>query len=258
VVSVERVAEELRKILVARQPSVALRLLEETGLLAELVPELLEGKGVQQGGFHTHDVYGHNLAAMDNVPPEVAVRWAGMLHDIAKPATRRIEGDRLSFIGHQETGAQMARAILRRLRFANDEIERVATLVRLHMRPIQYDPESWQDGAVRRLIRDAGEALPQLLQLARADMRASRYPDVDKVDQLERRIRALDAARVRALRSPVDGRAIMERFGLPPGPAIKRAKALLEDALVEGTLSGDPDEALRFLEAHRDRWASES
>jgi poly(A) polymerase len=254
VVSVERIAEELRKLMLAPRPSVGWRLLEDSGLLNRLVPELLAGKGVEQGGFHSYDVYGHNLAAMDLMPAGVVERWAGLLHDVGKPATRREAAGKISFLGHQEEGAQMAESILRRLRFANEEAERVATLVRLHMRPIQYDPAGWQDSAVKRLIRDAGEALPQLLALARADMGASHYPGADKLDHLEARIEALDAARVRALRPPVDGNAIMARFGLPPGPAVKRAKALLEEALIDGRLEPDPEAALQLLARERERW----
>jgi len=254
VVSVERVGEELRRLLVAETPSRGIRLLEHTGLLGVLLPELLLGRGVEQGGFHTYDVYGHNLAAMDLVPARVVVRWAALLHDVGKPATRRVEGEKVTFLGHQDRGAEMAQGILHRLRFPNEEVDRVTSLVRLHMRPIQYHPERWQDGAVKRLIRDAGTALPELLDLARADMRASSYPGLDKIDHLERRIEALDAERVRALKPPVDGHAIMARFGLSPGPAVKRAKALLEDALVDGVLENDSQAALRFLEQNRERW----
>ncbi len=255
VVSVERIAEEFRKLFLALRPSLGIRLMEETGMLRDLVPELLEGKGVEQGGFHTYDVYGHSLAAMDLMPPGVVGRWAALLHDVGKPATRRVEGEKVTFLGHQEVGAEMAVTVLRRLRFANAEVEQVATLVRLHMRPIQYDPAQWQDGAVKRLIRDAGATLEELLQLARADMRASSYPGLEKIAHLEQRIEVLDAARIRALRPPLDGHAVMAHFGVPPGRAVKRAKALLEEGLLDGTIAADdPDGALRFLEQHRDRW----
>jgi poly(A) polymerase len=126
----------------------------------------------------------------------------------------------------------------------------VVALIRLHMRPIQYTPEGWEDKAVRRLVRDAGDQLDRLLALARADMRASHYPDVKKIDDLEARIRRLDAAAIAAIRSPLTGEDLMTRTGRPAGPWIKRVKLALEEAIVDGALQPDPEAAWRYLDAH--------
>jgi poly(A) polymerase len=120
------------------------------------------------------------------------------------------------------------------------------------MRPIQYDPEGWEDKAVRRLVRDAGPELPALLALARADMRASHYPNVEKIDHLEERIRKLDAAQINAITSPLTGEELMAHYRRPPGPWIKRVKSALEDAIIDGALPADKEAAWRYLEQRPD------
>jgi poly(A) polymerase len=144
----------------------------------------------------------------------------------------------------------MAASALHRLRFSGETSDAVSKLIRLHMRPIQYDPQGWEDKAVRRLVRDAGDQLDRLLNLARADMRASHYPDVKKVDDLEERIRRLDAEAIAAIQSPLTGDDLMAKTGRPAGPWIKRVKAALEDAIVDGVLAPDADAAWRYLQAH--------
>jgi poly(A) polymerase len=146
--------------------------------------------------------------------------------------------------------------MLRRLRFSNDEVAAVTRLVSLHMRPIQYDPETWSDGAVRRLVRDSGELLEPLLELARADMAASDYPPEEasrKLDDLDRRVAALDVDAVRGLGAPLDGNQLMERFDRPPGPWISRVQDALVEAVLEGEIAtGDEDAAWAYLESHSD------
>ena len=144
----------------------------------------------------------------------------------------------------------MAANALRRLRYPGDLVDSVQTLIRLHMRPIQYDPQTWEDKAVRRLIRDAGAETDRLLQLARADMRASHYPNVDKIDALQERVRSLDAAEIGAIRSPLSGEDLMKLTGRPSGPWIKRVKTALEEAVVDGTLGPDPEAARAYLKEH--------
>ncbi len=250
VVSMERIHDEICKLLLAPGVERGLRLLDETGLLVRILPELQPGKGVEQGGWHSHDVFGHGLVAAGLAPPDLVTRLAALLHDVGKPATRVVKDGKIAFIGHAERGAEMAVQRLRQLRFSGEETDAVEQLIRLHMRPIQYDPEDWEDKAVRRLVRDAGKQLDRLLALARADMQASRYPGVEKIDHLEQRIRALDATAIAAIRSPLSGEALMARTGRPPGPWIRRVKSALEDAIVDGTLASDPDAAWRYLEAH--------
>jgi len=250
VVSMERIRDEFSKLLVAPQVQRGLELLDATRLLVRIAPQLEAGKGMQQGGWHSHDVFGHSLLTASLTPPELITRLAGLLHDVGKPAVHELRDGKPTFIGHQEVGATMAASSLRQLRYPGELIDAVTKLVRLHMRPIQYDPDGWEDKAVRRLVRDAGEQLDRLLDLARADMRASHYPDVKKIDDLEARIRRLDADAIAAIRSPLSGEELMARTGRPPGPWIKRAKAALEDAIVDGALPADPQAAWRYLEAH--------
>ena len=210
VVSVERVNLELRKMLLSDRPGKAFHLMRETGVLAKLMPEVEAMAGVEQSGFHNLDVFGHTLAALDAVAQrpqphlepkdETVLRLGVLLHDCGKPATAVPDGDRITFLRHPEVGAQLAAEMLKRLRFSNDEIDAVTRLILLHMRPIQYDPETWSDGAVRRLVRDSGEVLPALVELARADMEASAYPADEaarKLGDLERRIAAVDVDAVR-------------------------------------------------------------
>ncbi|MDQ6712916.1 MAG: CCA tRNA nucleotidyltransferase [Candidatus Dormibacteraeota bacterium] len=249
-VSMERIRDEFSKLLLADNVQGGLELLDATRLLPRILPQLEAGKGMQQGGWHSHDVFGHALLAASLAPAELITRLAALLHDVGKPKVHELKDGKPTFIGHQDVGATMAGPALRHLRYPGDLVDAVITLIRLHMRPIQYDPQGWEDKAVRRLVRDAGEQLDRLLALARADMRASHYPDVKKIDDLEARIRRLDAGAIAAIRSPLSGEELMARTGRPAGPWIKRVKSALEDAIVDGTLPPDAQAAWRYLETH--------
>lgn len=249
-VSMERIRDEFSKLLLAERVQAGLELLDATRLLPRILPQLEAGKGMQQGGWHSHDVFGHGVLAASLAPAELVTRLAALLHDVGKPAVHELRDGKPTFIGHQDVGATMAGPALRHLRYPGEVIEAVTTLIRLHMRPIQYDPQGWEDKAVRRLVRDAGDQLDRLLALARADMRASHYPDVKKIDDLETRIRRLDAQAIAAIRSPLTGEDLMARTGRPAGPWIKRVKSALEDAIVDGALPPDAESAWQYLEAH--------
>jgi poly(A) polymerase len=144
----------------------------------------------------------------------------------------------------------MAAIALRRLRFSNAVAARVAKLVRLHLRPVFYDPEQWKDGAVRRLARDAGELLWPLLDLARADIAASAYPHPEKLDDLAARLHRVLTEKPSRFRLPVSGADIMRVRGLEPGPEVGRLKKRLEELLLEGALEPDRQAILAYLEAH--------
>jgi poly(A) polymerase len=249
-VSMERIRDEFSKLLLAQEVQRGLELLDATRLLPRILPQLEAGKEMQQGGWHSHDVFGHGLLAASLAPADLITRLAALLHDVGKPAVHELRDGKPTFIGHQEVGATMAGPALRHLRYPGEVVDAVTKLIRLHMRPIQYDPLGWEDKAVRRLVRDAGDELDRLLDLARADMRASHYPDVKKIDDLEARIRRVDAAAIAAIRSPLTGEDLMTRTGRPAGPWIKRVKSALEDAIIDGTLEPDPQAAWRYLEAH--------
>jgi poly(A) polymerase len=253
ILSVERVSDEIRRMLVAPHPGAGIAVLREAGLLELVLPELVAAIGIEQGGYHTHDVYGHTVATVDHAPPDLVTRTAALLHDIAKPPTHVVAPDgRHTFYDHPQIGAQMAASILTRWRFSNDEINDVSLLVRLHLRPIQYERESFGDTAVRRLIRDAGPLRSRMLDLARADTRASAYPTLEELDELEERMARLDAGgAVSDMEDPLSGEELMTMAGRGPGPWVGRAKAAIREAMIEGAIpTGDPARARAWVETH--------
>lgn len=255
ILSIERVSDEIRRMLVAPYPSAGISVLRDGGLLDVVLPELVAGIGVEQGGYHTHDVYGHTLLTVDAAPPDLVTRSAALLHDIAKPPTHVVASDgKHTFYDHPQVGAEMARDILTRWRYSNDEISDVSLLVRLHLRPIQYERESFSDTAVRRLIRDAGPLRDRMLDLARADTSASAYPTLDELDELGERMARLDAGGVvSAMADPLSGDELMAMAGRGPGPWVGKAKAAIREAVIEGTIPpGDPAQARSWVNAHPD------
>jgi poly(A) polymerase len=255
ILSVERVSDEIRRMLVAPHASAGLSVLREAGLLELVLPELVAAIGIEQGGYHTHDVYGHTLNTVDAAPPDLVTRTAALLHDIAKPTTHVVAPDgRDTFYDHPQIGADMARTILTRWRYSNDEISDVSQLVRLHLRPIQYERESFGDTAVRRLIRDAGPLRGRMLDLARADTRASAYPTVAELDELDERMARLDAGgAVSQMADPLSGDELMTLAARAPGPWVGRAKAAIREAVIDGTIPpGDRARARAWVAAHRE------
>jgi poly(A) polymerase len=253
ILSVERIATELRRLLIGDHPAAGIEVLRVGGLLDVVLPELPAMVGVEQSGYHVHDVYVHTLRALDAAPPDLITRLAVLLHDVGKPPTHAIAADgRHTFHDHPQVGAAMSAAMLMRLRFSNEEVNAVASLVRLHLRPIQYDPATFSDAAVRRLVHAVGPLRQQLLDVARADTRASAYPDLAQIDELSERMESLDrGGAVSGLRAPLDGRAIMAIAGRGPGRWVGRAKAALEEAVLEGELAADDaDAAERWLRQH--------
>ena len=246
VISAERIADELRKMLVSERPKLAIELLDQGGLLEVVLPEVAAGKGVEQGGYHTDDVFGHTLLAVQATGPDLTVRLAALFHDIGKPLTATPDG---AFTGHEEIGAVKAANALARLRFSQKEIQAVETLVRLHLRPVYYNSE-WTEGAVRRLARDAGEQLDRLMTLARADIAASAYPQPEKLDELQRRLREALSERPSRMRSPVDGADIMGIRNLAAGREVGRIKARLAELVLEGEIPPDRNSVLAYLAAH--------
>jgi poly(A) polymerase len=247
VLSVERSNVELRKMLLSERPRRALELLDESGLIEVLLPEIAACHGVEQGGWHTQDVFGHTLSVVQHTPPDLILRLAALFHDVGKPSTATPDG---AFTGHDRVGATMTAEALARLRFSNGEIERVSRLVQMHLRPVFYQPGEWGDGAVRRLARDAGPLLWPLIELARADIAASAYPHPEKLDELEARLRAVVTEQPSRLKVPISGRDIMRIRQLPPGPEVGRLKGRLEGLVLDGTLPPDRDAVLGYLQSH--------
>ncbi|MBE3561665.1 MAG: HD domain-containing protein [Ktedonobacteraceae bacterium] len=254
-ISRERIRDEMNKLLLSSHPASGLDLLVKLGLMEWIIPEVLELRGVSQQPTSrspaTKDVYAHVLRVVERTPPRLITRWAALLHDIAKPRTRTVEEGKVHFIGHEDVGAFMARDILKRLHFDRDFIEKVSRMVRLHMRANAYTSE-WTDGAVRRLMLDSGETLPDLLDLSRADITSYRVEKITRaaarVTELAERCQRLkeEAERV-PLKSPLDGNELMAMFGRGPGPWLRPIKDYLLGLVIDGVLApGDKEEAARY------------
>jgi len=248
VISLERIADELRRMLASERPKLALDLLDEAELLEVILPEIAACKGVEQSGYHTHDVFGHTLLTVGGTPPDLLLRVAALFHDAGKPKTARGDG---TFIGHEEVGADIARVALERLRFSQKEIDTVVTLVRLHLRPAFYRSE-WTDGAVRRLARDAGPLLDRLMALARADIAASAYPEPEKLDELQSRLDRVRAELPSRLAPLVSGEDIMRIRGIRPGPEVGRIKQKLEELVIDGEIPPERVAVIDYLSTHKD------
>jgi tRNA nucleotidyltransferase/poly(A) polymerase len=248
VISVERTADELRQMLTSERPRRAIELLDASGLLEIILPEVAACKGVAQSGYHTHDVYGHTLLTLEKVPPDLIGRLAALFHDVGKPSTATPDG---AFTGHEMVGAAMAKSALERLRFSQKEVEAVVLLVRLHLRPVYYRTE-WSDGAVRRLARDAGPQLDRLMALARADVAASAYPEPEKLDELQARIEAILHERPSRLAPVVTGEDIMRVRGIGPGPDVGRIKRRLQELVIDGEVAPTREAVLDYLASHPD------
>jgi poly(A) polymerase len=255
ILSAERVAEELRRLLLADHPRAGLELLRDGGLLSIWLPELEAMVGVEQGGFHIYDVFDHSAHTVAATPADLVTRVAALLHDVGKPPTHaRDAHGKHTFYDHPSVGAAIAEDMLTRLRFSNDEVAAVALLVRHHLRPIQYRPDEWGDAAVRRLVHDIGDQRVPLLNLARADTNASSFPNADAVDELDERMARLDAGgAVSRLRPPLDGNVIIRLAGgRSPGPWVGRVTRALEEAILDGAIpAGDAAAAQAWLEEHR-------
>ncbi len=155
ILSAERIAQELNKILLTDEPSVGVKLLVESGLISYILPELIPSIDLEFEPGEHKDIYHHILQVLDQTPPKLELRWCALLHDIAKPLTRKKIGGEYHFLGHEVVGARLAKTILRRLKYPNDFVDYVSRLVYLHQR-IPNDQGNWTDGAVRRFVRDPG------------------------------------------------------------------------------------------------------
>jgi putative nucleotidyltransferase with HDIG domain len=257
IISQERITDELLKILAAPKPSIGFLLMEETGVLKYIFPELLELKGVEQiGGHHHKDVFVHTLQVLDNLATmsdDINLRYTALVHDIAKPRTKDFKpGKGWTFHNHEEVGARMVPAIGRRLRLPNEMTKCAQKLTRLHLRPIALTEEDVTDSAYRRMLVQAGEHLDDLLTLCRADITSQNPKRVKQhlqnFDFVVRRLKEVEEKdRMAAFQSPVRGDEIMEVCGLPPGPQVGKFKKMIEEAILEGEIPNEHDAALAFL-----------
>jgi poly(A) polymerase len=247
-ISRERVQQEMNRILTSDKPAYGIRLLCDLGLMEHAVPEILVMRGTRNDSLQHKDVFEHTLIVTSRVPPDVHLRWAALLHDIAKPRTLTVDRGQVHFYGHDRVGEKMTRRILGSsgLKCDRETVEKVGRLVGLHLRPNGYESD-WTDGAVRRFMREAGPLLPDLLTLSRADVTSRRRERVEaarrRVAELEQRCADLAAeAEVAKLSSPLDGLELMALFDRPPGPWIGEIKDHLLELVLDGELSMDDKE----------------
>jgi len=261
IVSVERIADELRKLLLTKDPVPGIRLLVDTGIAQLVLPEVPALRLEIDEHAHHKDVYEHSLTVLQQAielerspEPDLVLRIAALLHDIGKPATRKIEaGGVVTFHHHDVVGSKLAAKRLRALKFDNDTIAAVSRLIELHLRFFGYTDGAWTDSAVRRYVRDAGPLLERLHVLTRADVTTRNRKKADRLsfayDDLEERIAAIaEAEGIAAVRPDLDGEQIMAILGLKPGREVGEAyRFLLDLRLDEGPLG--PEEAEARLRA---------
>ena len=280
ILSRERIAEELNKMLVCSRPSTGFRLMDETGLLELILPQLCKLKGTESVEGHGHkENFSHTLEVLDNVAaaeekaiaegtlkdycfedgvmtekvrtaPDVWLRWAALLHDIGKPATKRYErGTGWTFHGHEIVGARMVPRIFKSLKMPlNEKMKYVEKLVQLHLRPIALVTEEVTDSAVRRLLFDAGNDIDDLMLLCNADITSKNPRKVERLKQnfeLVRKklaeVEAKDA--IRNFKNPITGEYIMELYGIPPCRQIGELKEYVKNAILDGEIGNDFGEA---------------
>ncbi len=249
-VAQERIREELMKVLMSQRPSMGFNLMKRTGLLQQVLPELLEGYRKKQNAYHRYTIYRHIMETVDGVEPDPVLRLTALLHDIAKPRVRQKIRGEYRFLGHEEASAQLAREIMERLRFSNETIGQVTNLVAHHM--IQYH-SGWSDGAVRRLIRRVGsENVNHLLSFRRADTLAHgrNGQKMELLSELEKRIGALSkgplATKTRDL--AIDGKRVMGVLDLSQGPEVGRILHTLMEKVMDRPELNTEERLMAILE----------
>jgi tRNA nucleotidyltransferase (CCA-adding enzyme) len=251
-VSAERVRDELVKAMKARRPSRTFEVMLATGMLAVSLPEMVASVGCEQNRFHAYDVWHHSLASLDACEGDAPLRIAALLHDVGKPKTRAVNektGD-FTFYGHQTVGAKMAQRMLERLRFSNEERDRIVGLIEHHL--VCYSRD-WNDAAVRRFVRRVGkDRLADVFTLNRADVRSKgtdASADLQATDELQARVQAVlsanDAISVRDL--AVDGKDVMRELGIGPGRKVGEVLERLLEKVIEDPRLNDREALVRMI-----------
>ncbi|MBQ0151395.1 MAG: HD domain-containing protein [Chryseobacterium sp.] len=258
IVSLERIMVEFNKIMLSEKPSVGLRLMEETGLMKLIIPELIELKGVEEVEGQTHkDNFYHTLEVVDNISlntDNLWLRWSALLHDIGKAPTKKfVEGTGWTFHGHEFLGSKMVKTIFQKLKLPlGADMKYVQKMVKLSSRPIALITDDASDAALRRLLFDAGENMEDLFTLCKADITTKNSRKQEKFkknfEYVAIKIKEVEEKdQVRNFQPPISGEEIMEMFNLKPGREIGILKEKVKEAILEGEISNEHDAAKEFV-----------
>lgn len=242
----ERIRDEFVKIILSSRPSDTLKRLHASGLLKHILPELDETYGFdQKSPYHHEDLFHHTLSTIDRSPQKLHIRLAALFHDLGKKEAQKLLNDKVVHYGHQDYSVIKTKSAMKRLRFPKKLIETTVFLVQHHM--VQYTHE-WSDSAVRRFIRKMGRQLNDMLELLDADWGSLKQKEnFNLLNELRERINKMKVDEIVEIKSPLDGKKIMEILGIPEGPAVGRAKDAILNAIVENVIPATPSAAKKFL-----------